>query len=138
MRRNNQTCKSLRALRSRNGRGLITILLLIVLISILAVMLPRATKKMIDYAALAEMKQVAIYSGRAIQSNWGRESPELRKSLSLQEVRELIEGGPLELNPMVAFANESFIPGGYLQLKHERFGDRVFLFDYEGKQVEPN
>ncbi len=117
------------------GRSSVTILLLLLLIGVLVAVLPRAWEKMLDYAALAEMKQVAIYSGRALQSYWAKDTPGNREDLTFSAMRDLIDNGPLELNPKVGFANESFSPEGYLQLRHERFGERSFFFDYEGRQV---
>lgn len=95
-----------------------------------------AMEKMQDQAALAEMKQTAIYIGRTVNTFWGALDTSERQSLALSEVLKMIADNGLQLSPNVSLVQAQLSPGGHLEFKHVRFPDRVFYFSYEGERLE--
>ncbi len=120
---------------SPRGWGLKEVLVLVVLMGVLLYTLPIALRKMLDHGAVAEMRQSAIYAGRSLQYHWSGLDESQKQQVTRQEMLTLLENSQYQLAAGIQFVEDSYGPESHFNLMHERFGDRVFRFTYNGERI---
>lgn len=94
-----------------------------------------AIDKMQDHAALAEMKQAALYMGRTVNSHWAEQGSNERLPLTLENsLARLTEIG-FTISENVTIGQDALLPDGELILHHTRFEKKPFRFSYEGERI---